>query len=64
MEFVKKEHHSTIDPVLLGNVLAETKRRADEQGIPVGIFSRYSLEAFNKMYLDKLLSGENPWQGV
>lgn len=64
VEFMKTEHHSTIDPAALGNAFAEMKSRADALGIPVAIFSRYSLDAFNKTYLDTLLSGENPWRMV
>jgi sulfatase maturation enzyme AslB (radical SAM superfamily) len=64
VEFMKTAHHSTIDPVALGNAFAEMKNRADARGIPVAVFSRYSLDVFNKTYLDKLLSGENPWRLV
>jgi sulfatase maturation enzyme AslB (radical SAM superfamily) len=64
VEFMKTEHHSTIDPAALGNAFADMESRADALGIQAGIFSRYSLEAFNKTYLARLLSGENPWQAV
>jgi hypothetical protein len=64
VEFMKTEHHSTIDPVAIGNALAEMKKRSDASRIQVDVFWLYSLEAFNKKYMDRLISGENPWEPV
>lgn len=61
LNFMKEEHHSTIEPVSLGRAFAGMQERADALGIQVTVFNKYPLPAFNSKYLAELLAGNKPF---